>query len=39
MIRKFKETDLDAVADIWLATNLETHDFIPASYWRSHFEM
>ena len=39
MIRKFKGTDLDAVADIWLATNLETHDFIPASYWRSHFEM
>ena len=39
MIRKFKGTDLDAVADIWLAANLEAHDFIPASYWRSHFEV
>lgn len=38
MIRKFKETDIDKVADIWLDTNIKAHHFIPAEYWKSNFE-
>ncbi len=38
MVRNMKRADLDAVADIWLDTNLKAHNFIPAQYWRSHFE-
>ena len=38
MIRKLQEPDIDQVADIWLDTNLKAHDFIPAQYWKDHFE-
>lgn len=38
MIRELREADLDKVADIWLDTNIKTHDFIPAQYWKSNFE-
>lgn len=38
MIRSMKQSDLDPVALIWLDTNIKAHDFIPASYWRDHFE-
>lgn len=37
MIRKMKETDVEAVADIWLDTNIKAHDFIPAQYWKEQF--
>ena len=36
MIRTFEAADLDAVMDLWLAANLDAHDFIPADYWRRH---
>ena len=39
MIRKLRKTDIDKVADIWLATNLKAHSFIPAQYWKSNFEL
>ena len=39
MIRKLKETDIDRVAEIWLDTNVKTHNFIPAEYWRNNFNM
>ena len=39
MIRKFETQDLDAVMQIWLHSNLDTHAFIPASFWTEHFEM
>ena len=39
MIRKFENLDLDAVMQIWLQANLDTHVFIPASFWEAHFEM
>lgn len=39
MIREIKETDIDQVADIWLDTNIKAHDFIPAQYWHSNFDM
>ncbi|MDE6722765.1 MAG: GNAT family N-acetyltransferase [Eubacterium sp.] len=38
MIRKFEDTDLNAVAEIWLDTNIKAHHFIPAEYWQSNFE-
>lgn len=39
MIRKFQDTDLNAVADIWLDTNRKAHDFIPVQYWEDRFGM
>lgn len=38
MVRELREADLDKVADIWLDTNIKSHDFIPAQYWKSNFE-
>ena len=38
MIRNLQPSDLERVADIWLATNIETHTFIPTLYWQSHWE-
>lgn len=38
MIRRLQEADIDRVMDLWLDTNLKTHDFVPAAYWRSNFE-
>ena len=38
MIRKLQAADIDRVADIWLNTNIEAHDFIPIQYWKSNFD-
>lgn len=38
VIRRMEAADLDAVAEIWLASNLDAHDFIPAEYWRGNFQ-
>lgn len=38
MIRRLQKVDVDRVMDLWLDTNLKTHDFVPAAYWRSNFE-
>lgn len=38
MIRKMQETDIEALAGIWLRTNLQAHHFIPESYWTQRFE-
>lgn len=38
VIRRMEARDLEAVASIWLASNLETHSFIPAEYWRGNYE-
>ena len=38
MIRRRRKKDINEVADIWLCVNLEAHGFIPARYWRNHFE-
>ena len=38
MIRKLQNVDINKVADIWLKTNLETHDFISGQYWTSNYE-
>ena len=37
MIREFQRDDINKVADIWLNTNIKTHNFIPAQYWKSNF--
>lgn len=38
MIRELRKEDVNKVADIWLDTNIKSHDFIPAQYWKSNFE-
>ena len=38
MIRELQRNDINKVADIWLDTNIKTHDFIPAQYWKSNFK-
>ena len=37
MIRKFRKSDIDRIADIWLYANIKAHHFIPAQYWESNF--
>ena len=39
MIRKFRESDLEALMEIWLDTNKKAHHFIDSSYWTDHYEM
>ncbi|MCI8408618.1 MAG: GNAT family N-acetyltransferase [Lachnospiraceae bacterium] len=39
MIRELHETDIDRVTEIWLDTNLKTHNFIDKEYWKGNFEM
>ena len=39
MIRELRKADINKVADIWLDTNIKAHDFIPAQYWKSNFEL
>lgn len=38
MIRKFKESDLPRIMQIWLSANKEAHRFIKESYWDENFE-
>jgi putative acetyltransferase len=38
MIRKFRENDLSAVMEIWLDTNICTHNFISKNYWLENYE-
>ena len=39
MIRKMQNPDINRVADIWLKTNSQAHDFIPEQYWTSNYEL
>lgn len=38
MIRRIKESDINRVADIWLNTNIETHNFISSQYWLDNYK-
>lgn len=38
MIRRFQESDLETVSEIWLDTNIRAHSFIPAQYWKDQLE-
>ncbi len=33
MIREMEEKEVSAVLQLWLETNQQAHDFIPAAYW------
>ena len=37
MIRILKQCDIDAVANIWLNSNIQAHSFIPKEYWMKYF--
>ena len=39
MIRELRKVDINKVAEIWLDTNIKTHYFISAKYWKSNFEL
>ena len=39
MIRELRQVDINKVAEIWLDTNIKTHYFISAQYWKSNFEL
>lgn len=39
MIREYKDSDIVAVMQIWLDTNIRAHYFISSDYWRSNFDM
>ena len=39
MIRELRKADINKVADIWLDTNIKSHYFISAKYWKSSFEL
>ena len=38
MIRTFRGSDLSAVMEIWLDTNIKAHSFISKEYWTSNYE-
>lgn len=38
MIRKFKENEIDKIAEIWLETNITAHNFIGENYWKEQFD-
>ena len=39
MIKEFKMDYLDEVMNIWLETNINTHDFIEKEYWINNFDL
>lgn len=39
IIRALREKDLSAVAEIWLCSNIQAHDFIPEKYWKENLPM
>ncbi len=39
MIRKLRESDLSAVMEIWLDTNIKSHNFVSKEYWTSNYEI
>ncbi|WP_432627119.1 N-acetyltransferase [Brotaphodocola sp.] len=39
MIRVLKNTDINAVVDIWLDVNQKAHDFISAQYWKNNYDL
>ncbi len=37
MIKKLQECDISSVMDIWLDTNIKTHNYIDSSYWIENY--
>ena len=38
MIRKFENSDINAVMKIWKNENIRTHNFISKEYWKNNYE-
>ena len=38
MIRKFNETDIDSVLDIWLSASIITHNFVEPDFWQDQLD-
>lgn len=38
VIRNMNKDDIEQVMQIWLATNVQAHDFIAETYWKGQFE-
>jgi putative acetyltransferase len=34
-IRKFRQSDIDQVIDIWLEASIKAHDFVDSEFWKS----
>lgn len=39
MIRKYADSDIDTVMQIWLNTNIHAHSFISLDYWKNNFDV
>ena len=39
MIRKYSDSDIDAVMQIWLITNIQAHSFMSPDYWKNNFDV
>lgn len=39
LIREIEKKDIDAVAQVWLDTNIKAHHFITPDYWKDHYEI
>lgn len=39
MIRQYMDSDINAVMQIWLNTNIQAHSFISPDYWQSNFDV
>lgn len=37
MIRDFRKIDIDRIMQLWLDTNILTHNFIDSRYWQDNF--
>lgn len=37
MIRRLSNSDIDPVMDIWLESNIDSHDFINPDYWKGKY--
>ncbi len=38
MIRKYNDSDTEAVLAIWLEASIKAHDFVEAEFWKSQLE-
>lgn len=35
MIRKYRESDIEQILDIWLSASIKAHSFVGSEYWKS----
>lgn len=39
MIRKYADSDIDTVMQIWLDTNIQAHHFVSPDYWHCNYDI